>query len=55
MTDGPGICETRLGAGEAAQKMVRNMSEGVAQCPRGFHALAVVLKYPIRYNLKKAI
>ncbi|XP_005112733.1 GTPase IMAP family member 7 [Aplysia californica] len=50
VVDGPGVCETRLSRGEAAQKMITDMSGGIALCPNGFDALIIVCRYGIRFT-----
>ena len=50
VVDGPGLAETRLGKGDAAKKMTMDMAQGITQCPEGFHALLLVLKYPNRFT-----
>ncbi|XP_005093068.1 immune-associated nucleotide-binding protein 4 [Aplysia californica] len=50
VVDGPGVCETRLDKGSAAKKMCDDMAQGILQCPQGFHALILVLKYGNRFT-----
>ncbi|XP_005110990.1 GTPase IMAP family member 7 [Aplysia californica] len=50
VVDGPGIGDTRMQRGDAVQKMVQDMGQGIVQCPRGFHALLLVLKYGNRFT-----
>ena len=50
VVDGPGVGETRLDRGRAAKKMCDDMTQGIMQCPEGFHALVLVLKYGNRFT-----
>jgi len=50
VVDGPGLAETRLKAGDAAKKLAKDMQDGILECPGGFHALILVLKYGNRYT-----
>ena len=50
VVDGPGVCETRLARGDAADKLVGDMAQGILQCPHGFHALVLVLRYGVRFT-----
>lgn len=50
VVDGPGVGETRMDRGRAARKMCDDMAQGITQCPDGFHALVLVLKYGNRFT-----
>ncbi len=52
VVDGPGICETRMSRGEAAEKAVEDMADAIAQCPDGFHAMLLVMRFGNRYTLQ---
>ena len=50
VVDGPGLAETRMNAGDAAKKLVTDMTKGILECPEGFHALVLLLKYGNRFT-----
>ncbi|XP_005102778.2 GTPase IMAP family member 9 [Aplysia californica] len=50
VVDTPGICETRMDRGDAIQRLASIMGNVMVNCPKGFHAMVIVLKYGQRYT-----
>lgn len=48
--DTPGIVDTRMDEAEQVKEAVNNLCQGFRNCPNGFHALVLILKYGSRYT-----
>uniref|UniRef100_A0A0B7BAD1 AIG1-type G domain-containing protein n=1 Tax=Arion vulgaris TaxID=1028688 RepID=A0A0B7BAD1_9EUPU len=56
--DTPGVCDTNLDGDDASINLaITSISEAIANCPEGFHALLLIIRFGIRMTAeeKKAI